>query len=57
MGSRSLSSRRKETSVQEARHASCWAALNQDMDFTTGAFDAGIAKAKVVAAVTPFFAM
>lgn len=41
----------------EARHASCWAALNQEMDFTKGAFDAGIAKDKVVAAVTPFFVM
>ena len=41
----------------EARHAAAWAALNQEPDFTKGAFDAGIPMAKVVAAVTPFFAM
>jgi hypothetical protein len=41
----------------EARHAAAWAALNQDMDFTQGAFDAGIAQAKVVKTVTPFFKM
>jgi hypothetical protein len=41
----------------EARHAACWAALNQNMDFTEGAFDSGIAQAKVVKAVTPFFVM
>jgi hypothetical protein len=41
----------------EARHAACWAALNQNMDFTQGAFDSGIPQAKVVKAVTPFFVM
>lgn len=40
----------------EARHASVWAALNQDPDFSRGAFDSGISKDKVVATVTPFFA-
>ncbi len=40
----------------EARHASVWAALNQDPDFSKGAFDSGISKDKVVATVTPFFA-
>jgi len=39
----------------EARHASAWASLNQDKDFTKGAFDMGITQDKVVAAVTPFF--
>ncbi len=40
----------------EARHAAAWAALNQEMDFTKGAFDTGIPQAKVIAAVKPFFA-
>jgi hypothetical protein len=41
----------------EARHAAAWAELNQEPDFTRGAFDAGIPSATVVKAVTPFFAM
>lgn len=39
----------------EARHAAAWATLNNNMDFTQGAFDTGLSKYTVVKAVTPFF--